>query len=147
MKDFTRKEALAEAVRRWGKRAAIRDEGKHRASTPEQRADARAALTEHRKGKPQPIGTATWLTLSAEERAGHNERFHAWKAEHDRLFIAADSFRFTVGTVSALAFHIEGHGDTWREAFADVDSRAEWWRQKLKDLEKEARRGKRKRHV
>ncbi|MFZ1059248.1 MAG: hypothetical protein WAP47_08650 [Candidatus Rokuibacteriota bacterium] len=85
--------ALREAQRRWGETAAVQDNGKKFASTPEARKAARDAL-----------------------RSIPNTR--ETRRERDRLFSASFRYRFSVGHFAlGMFFKIMGQGDTWEQAF------------------------------
>jgi hypothetical protein len=101
---MTKSQALKEAVKRWGKNAAVQDKGKERASTPERRAEAKARL---RQFNALPEG---------EKKVRRKERDH-WLTETYR-------YRYTVGFIAhGIAFAVQGDGDTWEEAFASADER------------------------
>lgn len=105
---MTKSAALAEAVKRWGKQAAVQDNGKKAATTPESRAAAREARAELR-------GFIT------------KENKKEFKPMMDSLFSAAMSQRYTVGEIGGVGgfrfFRICGQGDTWEEAFTVADKR------------------------
>src|SRR5438046_783754 len=98
---MNRSQALNEAVRLWGKNAAVRDDGKGRPSSPELRAKAAARLNEM---------NAVKATETKEQRKERMELLH-WSGH----------YRYTVGTVMSLAglggFFVRGQGDSWEEAF------------------------------
>lgn len=127
---MTRNQALAEAVKRWGKKAAIQDGGKRRASTPEARARASSELKELRANKPVApsiFDLETWPASRsvAEFRAARLQYvadLRKWTANESRLFGEALAMRFDVGVVG-WAFEIRGSGDTWEDAFANADGK------------------------
>jgi hypothetical protein len=102
------KQALKEAVTRWGKTAAVNDRGRKCASTPEKRAAAGAKLREM-KALPD-----------AEKKLRRKER--------DEYFSESYRYRYIVGKIElGMFFSIEGSGDTWEEAFKEADERAVKW--------------------
>lgn len=107
---MNRSQALKEAVRRWGKNAAVEDKGAARASTPERRKAASAEGKRIRESIPK------------DRRPTREER-----EAIDRCLGESYRFRYTVGNISTLgpfrAFHVRGHGDTWEEAFAAAEER------------------------
>lgn len=131
MKIRTKKQALAEAVRRWGKKAAVRDDGPRLRDgtpwpTPEERATLRAELEAHRAAKPVRPDITTFGDERPlrEWRAALREFVEAeaaWKKREQRLSGLVRARRYSVGTVPGLGFWIEGEGDSWDEAFAEVD--------------------------
>jgi len=102
---MTAKGAMAEAKRRWASRGdpAIQDGGKRRVSTPDKRAEALQQLRALRE-------SLNGARPTREQRA-----------EINRLFSAAETYRYTVGYLSAIAFHVRGRGDTWEAAFQDAE--------------------------
>lgn len=108
---MNRSQALKEAVRLWGKTAAVRDGGKDRASTRERREAAAAE------------GKRIRLSIPAGQRPTREQR-----EEMDRLLFESYRHRYTVGSISTLgpfaAFHVRGQGDTWEEAFAKATEKA-----------------------
>jgi hypothetical protein len=100
---MTRAQAIKEAQRRWGERGAVCYD--RRCCSAEERAAASAQLAEHLAAKPAPMT-------------------REWDRERQRLLARTHSSRYMVGVVS-FAFCIEGRGDSWAEAFEEVDMRAE----------------------
>jgi hypothetical protein len=126
---MTNKQALAEAVRRWGETAAVEDRGKKYSSTPEQRAAASAELKKLRANKIERIGifsaSIDGMTL-AEARATIKKNAEDITAQHKReqeLQSMAWRKRYIVGTLG-FGFHIRGDGDTWEDAFKAADESA-----------------------
>lgn len=106
---MNRSQALKAAVRRWGKNAAVRDDGPKRASTPERRAEATKQLVDLRASIPK------------DRRPTKEER-----EQIDQLFSASLRMRYTVGVIHTVvfsAFWVKGTGDTWEDAFAEADRR------------------------
>jgi hypothetical protein len=123
----TKQQALAEARKRWGKNAMVRDNGAGAATTPEGRADGKRRCGEHQQKKAPEFrsmsdttawpDTATFGEYRSAWKAWRKER-ELWQAEAYRLQRLANGRRYTVGYVmGGLAFKIEGEGDTWQEAF------------------------------
>lgn len=108
--NMNRSQALKEAVRRWGKTAAVRDDGPKRASNPERRAAASADLKQFR------------ATIPKDQRPTREQR-----EEIDRLFSEAMRERFTVGVIHTFcglsAFWVKGTGDSWEEAFTKAEDK------------------------
>lgn len=103
---MNRSQALKEAVRLWGKNAAVRDEGASRASNPELRAAASAKLKE--------LNAARTKDETKEQRK-----------EREHQLYWAGHYRYAVGkVVMGLAFFVMGQGDTWAEAFAAAQEKA-----------------------
>jgi len=106
---MNRSQALKAAVLRWGKSAAVRDNGAAKASTPEQRAAAGAE------------GKALRLSIPQDRRPTREER-----DKLDDCLWRSGMYRYTDGNISTLgpfsAFHVRGQGDTWEEAFAKADA-------------------------
>lgn len=104
---MNRSQALKEAVRLFGKNAAVRDLGRKFATNEQER---RAASAEYRR-LVDSLGTE-----------GKKQR----RKELDDLFARSVRYQFTVGAISTLgpfrAFSVRGQGDTWEEAFAKVDA-------------------------
>lgn len=100
---MNRSQALKQAVGRWGKKAAVRDEG--RKTSPEIRAASLKRLAELR-AMPEP--------RSPEVR----------KEIKEHLGAGLD-YRYSVGYVGGIAgfsfFSVQGQGDTWEEAFAKAE--------------------------
>lgn len=106
---MNRSQALKAAVRRWGKNAAVRDDGPKRASTPERRAEASELLKALRASIPK------------DRKPTREER-----EQIDQLFSESLRMRYTVGVIHTVifsAFWIKGNGDTWEDAFAEADKR------------------------
>jgi hypothetical protein len=98
------KQALKEARRRWGDKAAVRDEPRF-ASTDEKRAEARAQRS------------ALMQSLTKEEQRARYK-------ELDALLYDSYRYRYTVGRIAlGLFFAVEGQGDSWEAAFAQCDER------------------------
>lgn len=105
---MNRSQALQKAVRLWGiKKAAVRDDGKGRPSSPELRAEAAAKLK---------VMNAAKATETKEQRK-----------ERMELLYWSGHYRYTVGTVMSLGglsgFFVRGQGDTWEEAFAAAEQK------------------------
>lgn len=97
-------QALKEAVKRWGKDAAVQDKGAKLAGTPESRAAGRAALT-------------VLNALTPEEKK-------AKRKERDDALFACYRYRYVVGYIAlGMMFAVHGSGDTWEEAFHEADNR------------------------
>lgn len=94
-------QALKEAVKRWGKKAIVRDEPKL-ASTPEQRAEAGAKRKLLRE------------TLTKEELKKRS-------AEMDELLFQTLRQRYSVGSHEGFCICIRGTGDTWEQCFEAAD--------------------------
>lgn len=101
-------QALAQARKRWGKTAGVKDYGKNRPSSPERRAAAHARVAELRAYLP-PAGQRT-------------------KAQKDELQMEvydAMHYRYNVGYVAlGMFFAVEGQGDSWAHALEEADKRA-----------------------
>lgn len=98
---MNRAQALARATELWGKTAGIEDLGPKMASTPERRAAALSQLH----------------AMTREERKA-NRRLEA------QLMSESWRYRYRVGALMfGMFFEIKGTGDTWEDAFADVDQR------------------------
>jgi hypothetical protein len=106
---MSKRSALAEATRRWGKTAAVRDDPKQ-TSTPAQREEYRLLYNEIRERLKAETDTQKRAALHAEEK---------------KLRMLPHRFRFSVGHVilGGFAFMVEGEGDTWEEAFAAADAK------------------------
>jgi len=106
---MNRSQALKEAARLFGKKAAVQDGGKP--SSQEQRDAAFARLKEARA-----------LRDSLDKS---DPRYKAARQECLDTFGEADRYRFYVGAIGGVGgiqfFHVHGRGDTWEEAFAKVD--------------------------
>lgn len=106
---MNRSQALKEAVRQWGKTAAVQDRGAGWPSSPELRAAASAKLKESNaartKDEPREVRKARMGLLAA---SGH--------------------YRYSVGVVHTMCglsgFFVKGQGDTWAEAFAAAQEKA-----------------------
>ena len=99
-KPMTAKTALAEARRRWGRLAAVRE-----------RKDAPTAAGRRAASAVCKLNRATRGVLSRE-------------AVLDAMHMAL-TYRCSVGHVAmGVFFHVEGQGDTWEEAFAAADKRS-----------------------
>lgn len=99
---MTKQAAMKRAVKLWGKRAIIRDNGLKGARTPEQRATAQARYKELRD------------TLSPDEKKARRE-------ELTMLMLDGMRYRYDVGeNILGLAFGVRGSGDTWEQAFESV---------------------------
>ena len=104
---MNRTQALKEAARLFGKKAAVEDKGKSMASTPEQRA---AAVAESKRIRS---------TIPEGQRPTKEQR-----DELNRLLCESGRYRYSVGTIEGIAgmglqfFSVQGQGDTWEEAFA-----------------------------
>jgi len=99
------KQALAQARKRWGKRAAVEDS--KRESSSQIRDEATAELKRLKEIKDRTPEQQTQY-----ERA----RGRSWH------------YRYQVGEVTVVfgafaAFHVYGQGDTWEEAFTKADER------------------------
>jgi hypothetical protein len=108
---MTRKQAMTEAKKRWGKRAAIRFEP--RKATKGVREQASADLKTHRLARPPK---EEWKT----------EDSRRWRARDSQLMGLAMSYRYEVGRIGPdwlPCFEIFGQGDSWEEAFAYADRR------------------------
>lgn len=108
---MTQRAAFAEAVKRWGKNAGIRDEPKL-ASTPAQRAEYSRLYQANRE-----LLKAT-TDVEEKRRLRAIERDLAGRPHHHR---------YTIGHIAmgGLFFMVEGQGDTWEECFAAHDRRKE----------------------
>jgi|SRR5690349_21846545 len=108
---MTKAQAMALAKKKWGQRAAVRDD--REASTVAQRTESSALLKEHRAQKPSGL-----QPLNDIARAAYREHYRAWRTREGELLHAALSYRFSVGRIDEYfgAFCIEGQGDTWEEA-------------------------------
>jgi hypothetical protein len=99
---MNRSQALKEAVRLWGKKAGVQDDGPTRPSSPELRAAASARLKELNAARTKD-----------ETREARKERME--------LLGQSGHYRYQVGTVMSMCglsgFFIRGQGDTWEEAF------------------------------
>ena len=105
------KQALKEAIRRFGKNAAVRDDGKACASTPDARKLAHDEI----------------MRLNAQRKDASLDKVALKEIDEARrqLFGPANRYRFTVGHVAmGMFFSVEGQGDTWELAFAQVDEKA-----------------------
>lgn len=91
-------------------KAAVRDGGKRMATTPQEREAARAELKTLRENRPDPKDPA----------------WNAWKARLSAATSVALSQRYAVGRINPYigAFVIEGQGDSWAEAVANMQSRS-----------------------
>jgi len=102
---MNRKQAMAEAARLWGKRAAVRDEGK-----PTSKAKRDAAIAEGKR-----------LRAAMDAAAHGSEEWRRLRKEVNEHLHGGISYRYSVGHVAGVAgisfFHVMGQGDTWAEAF------------------------------
>jgi type VI protein secretion system component VasF len=96
-------QALKKAAARWGKNAAVRDEGRPTAESTRQAASAQL---------PELRERLQAATTPAERK----ER----RAELDEVLGLALRYRYSVGYVGGIAgfgfFSVQGQGDTWEEA-------------------------------
>lgn len=113
---MTRPQAEKLARAKWGKRAIIRVEGE--LSSPEKRAAAMVKLHEAKdrrtaidKEIAERLSQLDWYVALVAERK------QVCKTVSDQSYYVS-RYKFTVGYDSGLAFHVEGYGDTWEEAFA-----------------------------
>lgn len=128
---MTAKQALAEAVKRWGDKAAVQDGGKRRASTPEQRAAAQAELAELTKAQVKESNIFSAEDFPDEMLASEVRRIlreertqrRLIKEARDRTLAIVHTRRYSVGKAT-WCFEIKGQGDTWELAFAEADERA-----------------------
>ncbi len=115
----TRKQALREALKRFGKKAAVQDGGWRAASAPEERESAKAELPSVRKQ------IAAIETRHKEELAPiykrHREELADLKKREGEIRGIMHCRQYSVGTISDFggyqAFSVKGEGDTWDEAF------------------------------
>ncbi len=115
---MTTKQALREAVRRWGKTAGVRSAPK--AATKVEREAARARVIELRANKPRL--RPDWQTR--QEWDAHNAAVCQWRQEEREAQDTIFSYRCTVGAIEHhIAFCVKGQGDTFEEAFAEADRR------------------------
>lgn len=98
---MNRKQALAEAVKRWGKDAMIQDRPRC-ASSPEEREVARKQRKYLRD------------TLTKEDLKKRHK-------DMDELLFDSMRYRFSVGIFGGFFFGVRGSGDTWEEAFEAAD--------------------------
>ncbi len=101
------KQALAQARKRWGKKAVVQDIKLD--TSPERREQARKRYAELKDLK----GDALTPELKKER---DNIRSWQW------------TFRFAVGRIESIAgafeaFWVKGQGDTWEQAFAEADAK------------------------
>lgn len=97
--------ALKEAIRRWGKNAAVRFDP--HGIDKDERAKAHEAHAALRARKPTVRTGPEW---------------QAWRKEEQELFGKTIWYRCTVGAVvMGLFFEVKGQGDTWAEAFGEFD--------------------------
>jgi hypothetical protein len=125
---MTAKQALAEAVRRWGKKAAVQDRGKKAGMTPADREKMRLEFIELNKIKLEEPNLQTWPGDAPVEEyrvalRAHRKASRELREKKDWFLGRIYSFRFYVG-VATWAFEIKGTGDTWEEAFADADRKS-----------------------
>lgn len=105
---MNRSQALKEAARLWGKKAAVQDDGPKRPSSPELRAACSAELKE----------------LNAARTKDETK-----EARQRRMQLLGESghYRYQVGTIVSMCglagFFVRGQGDTWEEAFAKAQER------------------------
>lgn len=124
------KGAVAIAQRMFGSSGGVRDT--RRASSPELRAEASAALAAHRALKPalpemvrgsypDEMPFAEVMALRATQIAALRE----WrKVESELVGTALTGYRYAVGLSSVMSFQVMGEGDTWEEAFEKATARA-----------------------
>jgi hypothetical protein len=104
------KQALAQARKRWGKKAAVED---YRVpSSPEIRAEAKAELE---RIKAMPTDDLSKDELREVRKKADAARSTSWR------------FRYSVGYIDGIGglmsvFHVSGQGDSWDEAFAKADA-------------------------
>lgn len=119
---MTRDQALRQAQKRWGKRAAIRAEGE--LSSPEKRAAAKERKDTLRSQKAELEAEITRREVAAgipEVRA----QIQALSKPITSEMWESMRYRFTVGSVDGVigAFHVKGQGDTWEQAFDAADAK------------------------
>lgn len=121
---MTRDQALRQAQKRWKKVAAIRVEGE--ASSPERRAAAKERRDKLNARRAEIDAEILRLEIAAGIPELRAEREQVVKASLV-AFGEALHRRFLVGYVDDRIgmFHMQGHGDTWEEAFAAYDAKGE----------------------
>lgn len=100
---MNKKQALAKAVKIFGKNAMVRDMGANRKSSPALREAAQKQFAE--------LKSIDVKAMSHEQLVNYRERKNlaAYESHH---------YRFSVGKVAmGMFFSVEGSGDTWEEAF------------------------------
>lgn len=119
---MTREQAMREARRRWGGKALIRAAAA--LSSPEQReaaratmAEANAELTRLKAERKARLDALDWLNDLNQQIAATQQR--ASVATSD-----AHYYKFAVGyDAHGFAFHVNGQGDTWEQAFSAADKK------------------------
>ena len=119
---MTRQEAIRQAGKRWGKRAAYRVNGD--CSSSEQREANGAKIRALRAEKESIIKDTNRRLQGIQWYRESCERQKAIYAELKTLS-PMPYYKFQVGSIDGIlgAFHIKGEGDTWEQAFADADRR------------------------
>lgn len=119
---MTNDQALKQATKRWGKRAAVRNAGHF--SSPDRRAAASEKATTARariKAIDQEIAERLKALDWYQALTGERKELQKVASENSGM---AMFHRFSVGKNMGLFFEVLGSGDTWEEAFAQADKRA-----------------------
>jgi hypothetical protein len=118
---MTRQQAQREAQKRWGARGIVR--AGEALSSPEKRATAKQALD---CGKTRRDA----IDKEVQDRLNAEDWYRALMAERKQCIeqIKGASgwncyYKFAVGKDAGIAFHVDGQGDTWEEAFAQADGK------------------------
>lgn len=127
---MTKRRALNEAVRRWGKGGAVtfdarqQWEGYKLPTSNEERAAYLAAFRELKAKEPKVAPLSEWPvdTLLGEYRAAL-EAHRLWKKELSAVQGLQWFYRCSVGTTEHGFYSSYGRGDTFEEAFADADAK------------------------
>lgn len=119
---MTRDQALKEAKRRWGTRALIRAAESRSSSELRSKAkDDYERLKQEKETIEREISdrldACDWYQELLRRRSEIRQMMK--KPDSERFY-----HRFAVGKTEIGAFWIMGEGDTWEEAFADVEAKA-----------------------
>jgi hypothetical protein len=119
---MTNDQAMRQATKRWGKKAAIRNAGHF--SSPERRDEA-SGKAQTARARIKDIDQEITARLKALDwyQALTSERKDLQKVASENSGMAL-FHRFSVGKDMGLFFEVLGSGDTWEEAFAQADRRS-----------------------
>lgn len=119
---MTNDQAMKQATKRWGTRAAVRNAG--RFSSPERRDEA-SGKTQTARARIKDIDQEIAARLKALDwyQALTSERKDLQKVISESSGMAM-FYRFSVGKNMGMFFEVLGSGDTWEEAFAQADRRS-----------------------
>jgi hypothetical protein len=127
MTKMTKAAAVKEARRRFGPRGDVRL-NRRVTWTESDRVSARADLAALRAAKP--VRSINWTLQTDAEKRAYVAAFRAFRAREEYLMGVALSHRYDVGENMSIvagfsAFGVHGSGDTYEDAFADVDRKNE----------------------